>query len=194
MIRDRGYSGSVVQLRRAVARLRPPAAKPSCACRRFPASRRKSTGPTSATSWWAAPSAALSCFVITLSYSRALYLEFFFDQTMENFLRGHVHAFQYWGGQPRVILYDNLRSAVLERRGNQIHFQPAAAGTVRALSLRPASLPGPRRQSERARGTRHSVCARFVLGGPHLYHAGRMQSPGAGLARPGRAPAPLARR
>jgi hypothetical protein len=23
-----------------------------------------------------------------------LYLEFFFDQTMENFLRGHVHALQ----------------------------------------------------------------------------------------------------
>ena len=62
----------------------------------------------------------LSCFVMTLSYSRALYLEFFFDQTMENFLRGHVHAFEYWHGQPRVILYDNLKSAVLERRGNQI--------------------------------------------------------------------------
>jgi len=67
---------------------------------------------------------ALSCFVITLSYSRALYLEFFFDQTMENFLRGHVRAFQDWGGAPRVILYDNLRSAVLERRGNEIHFNP----------------------------------------------------------------------
>jgi hypothetical protein len=26
---------------------------------------------------------ALSCFVMTLSWSRALYLEFFFDQTME---------------------------------------------------------------------------------------------------------------
>src|SRR5215468_1966636 len=61
---------------------------------------------------------------MTLSYSRALYLEFFFDQTMENFLRGHVHAFQDWVGQPRVILYDNLRSAVLERRGNEIHFNP----------------------------------------------------------------------
>jgi hypothetical protein len=66
----------------------------------------------------------LSCFVATLSWSRALYLEFFFDQTMENFLRGHVHAFEEWAGQPRVILYDNLRSAVLERRGNEIHFNP----------------------------------------------------------------------
>jgi hypothetical protein len=61
---------------------------------------------------------------MTLSYSRALYLEFFFDQTMENFLRGHVRAFQAWQGQPRVILYDNLKSVVLERRGNQILFHP----------------------------------------------------------------------
>ena len=67
---------------------------------------------------------ALSCFVMTLSHSRALYLEFFFDQTTENFLRGHVHAFQAWNGQPRTILYDNLKSAVLERRGSQILFNP----------------------------------------------------------------------
>ena len=66
----------------------------------------------------------LSCFVITLSWSRALYLEFFFAQTIENFLRGHVRAFQDWSGAPRVILYDNLRSAVLERRGDQVHFNP----------------------------------------------------------------------
>ena len=66
----------------------------------------------------------LSCFVLTLSWSRALYLEFFFDQTMENFLRGHVRAFAAWSGAPRVILYDNLCSAVLERRGDQVHFNP----------------------------------------------------------------------
>jgi hypothetical protein len=61
---------------------------------------------------------------MTLSYSRAIYLEFFFDQSTENFLRGHVHAFQAWNGQPRAILYDNLKSAVLERRGSHILFNP----------------------------------------------------------------------
>jgi hypothetical protein len=61
---------------------------------------------------------------MTLSYSRALYLEFFFDQGMENFLRGHVHAFAAWQGLPRILLYDNLRSVVLERRGDAIHFHP----------------------------------------------------------------------
>jgi hypothetical protein len=35
-----------------------------------------------------------------------------------------VHAFQAWNGQPRVVLYDNLKSAVLERRGTQILFNP----------------------------------------------------------------------
>src|SRR6202795_1482362 len=41
-----------------------------------------------------------------------------------NFLRGHVEAFETWSGVPRVILYDNLKSAVLERQGNVIRFHP----------------------------------------------------------------------
>jgi len=45
----------------------------------------------------------LSCLVITQSWSRALYLEFFLDQTTENFLRGcgHVRAFSslVWSAQ-----------------------------------------------------------------------------------------------
>jgi len=36
---------------------------------------------------------------------------------MENFLRGHVGAFGARGDLPRVLLYDNLKSAVLERQG-----------------------------------------------------------------------------
>src|ERR1700744_5946756 len=44
---------------------------------------------------------------------------------MENFLRGHLGAFATWNGVPRVILYDNLRSAVLERHGDAIRFNPS---------------------------------------------------------------------
>ncbi len=124
MIRERGYTGSVVQLRRAVARLRPPAREAFLRLHTFPAEQAQVDWAHFGHVAVGRAKRALSCFVITLSYSRALYLEFFFDQTMENFLRGHVHAFQDWGGQPRVILYDNLRSAVLERRGNEIHFNP----------------------------------------------------------------------
>jgi hypothetical protein len=124
MIRERGYTGSVIQLRRAVARLRPPAREPFLKLQAFPAEQAQVDWAHFGQVAVGRARRTLSCFVATLSWSRALYLEFFFDQTMENFLRGHVHAFEDWSGQPRVILYDNLRSAVLERRGDEIHFNP----------------------------------------------------------------------
>jgi transposase len=124
MIRDRGYGGSVVQLRRFVACMRPIHREAFLSLRTFP-------GEQGQVDWAHFGEVAigrarrrLSCFVITLSYSRALYLEFFFDQRMESFLRGHIHAFEDWQGLPRTLLYDNLRSAVLERRGDAIHFNP----------------------------------------------------------------------
>ena len=61
---------------------------------------------------------------MVLSYSRRIYLRFFLDMRMENFLRGHQGAFETWGGLPRTLLYDNLKSAVLERRGEAIRFHP----------------------------------------------------------------------
>ena len=67
----------------------------------------------------------LMAFVMVLSYSRQIYLRFFLDARMENFLRGHMGAFQAWNGVPRVALYDNLKSAVLERQGSAIRFNPA---------------------------------------------------------------------
>jgi len=124
MIRDRGYTGSVEQLRRAVARLRPRQTEAFLRLHTFPAEQAQADWAHFGHVMVGRARRPLSCFVITLSWSRALYLEFFFDQMMENFLRGHVHAFEFFSGVPRVILYDNLRSAVLERRGDQIHFNP----------------------------------------------------------------------
>jgi transposase len=124
MIHERGYTGSVIQLRRAVALLRPPVHEPFLRLQMLPAEQAQVDWAHFGEVAVGRARRKLSCFVATLSYSRALYLEFFFDQTMENFLRGHVHAFEAWSGQPRVILYDNLRSAVLERRGDKIHFNP----------------------------------------------------------------------
>ncbi|MBV6434743.1 MAG: hypothetical protein IANPNBLG_05027 [Bryobacteraceae bacterium] len=124
MLRDRGYTGSIVQLRRAVARLRPNKQEPLLQLHTLAGEQAQVDWAHFGHVMVGRARRALSCFVMTLSYSRALYLEFFFDQTMENFLRGHVHGFDAWGGQPRVILYDNLKSVVLERRGDQIHFHP----------------------------------------------------------------------
>lgn len=66
----------------------------------------------------------LMAFVIVLSWSRQIFLQFYLNSQMENFLRGHVAAFGQWQGLPKILLYDNLRSAVLEREGNAIRFHP----------------------------------------------------------------------
>src|ERR1700680_2828561 len=66
----------------------------------------------------------LLAFVMVLSWSRRIFLRFFLDARMENFLRGHVAAFEAFNGCARVLLYDNLKSAVLERVGDAIRFHP----------------------------------------------------------------------
>ena len=124
MIQDRGYGGSVVQLRRFVSCIRPSHKEAFLSLRTFPGEQ----GQVDWANFGEVPVGCarrkLSCFVITLSYSRGLYLEFFFDQQMESFVRGHDDAFEDWKGVPRILLFDNLKSVVLERRGNDIHFNP----------------------------------------------------------------------
>lgn len=66
----------------------------------------------------------LMAFVAVLSWSRQIFLRFYLGAHRENFLRGHVGAFEAWGGVPRIALYDNLKSAVLERQGTTLRFNP----------------------------------------------------------------------
>jgi hypothetical protein len=66
----------------------------------------------------------LMAFVMVLSYSRRVFLRFFLDARMDAFLTGHARAFETFGAVPRVVLYDNLKSAVLERQGAAIRFNP----------------------------------------------------------------------
>jgi hypothetical protein len=51
-----------------------------------------------------------------------VFARFALDQTLESFMRGHVEAFAAFGGIPRTILYDNLKSVVLDRAGDHVRF------------------------------------------------------------------------
>jgi transposase len=124
MVRARGYQGGLVQLRRAVARLRPLPREAFLQLRTFPGEQGQADWAHFGEVRVGAGTRRLSCFVLTLSHSRALGLEFFFDQTIESFLRAHVSAFAQLHGAPRIVLYDNLRAAVLERRGDAVQFHP----------------------------------------------------------------------
>ena len=126
MVKQRGYPGtSDGHFRRIVARLRP----------RTPAEaylRLQTLPGEQAQVDWASfgkhtvgqVQRSLSAFVMVLSYSRMLYVRFFWGQTQPLFLQGHQQAFECFGGVPRVLLYDNLKSAVLERVGDAVRFHP----------------------------------------------------------------------
>lgn len=57
----------------------------------------------------------LDCFVMTLGWSRAMYVEFTTNGDTGSFIRCHPPAFESFGGVPREVLHDNLKSAVIER-------------------------------------------------------------------------------
>ena len=64
----------------------------------------------------------LYVFCMTLSYSRYSYLEFTVSLDMDTFLAAHIHAFDFFQGIPKSILYDNLKSVVSTRISNEITF------------------------------------------------------------------------
>jgi len=125
MVRQRGYPGSVVSLRRAVRALRPaPAAAAYLRLNLLMGEQGQADWGSFGTVTIGRATRRLSAFVLVLSWSRALHAVFTLDQSLESFLRGHVEAFQAFQGVPRVVLYDNLKSAVLERQGDAIRFHP----------------------------------------------------------------------
>lgn len=124
-IQARGYPGKETQVRAAVARLRP--ARPPVATVRF----ETEPGEQAQVDWGhfgeimhQGRQRRLYAFVMTLGWSRTISLEFTVSLELVWFLRCHLHAFRYFGGIPRQLLHDNLKTAVLDRHGGQIHWQP----------------------------------------------------------------------
>jgi hypothetical protein len=68
---------------------------------------------------------------MVLSYSRKIFLRFFLDARMANFLWAHRAAFDAFVGVPRILLYDNLKSAVIQREGAAIRFNPDGCSSRR---------------------------------------------------------------
>jgi transposase len=53
-------------------------------------------------------------FVAVLPASSYIYAEPFGDMKMENWIQGHVNAFEYFGGVPRLLIPDNAKTAVVK--------------------------------------------------------------------------------
>ncbi len=59
----------------------------------------------------------IHCFCAVLPFSFGLFMAVFPDETTESFLHGHLLAFRFFCGIPKVCLYDNLKTAVLSGSG-----------------------------------------------------------------------------
>jgi transposase len=167
MARARGYPGGASQFRAHVAQLRP--RRPAEAYLRL----KTLPGEQAQVDWGhfghvqiGRARRPLMAFVLVLSFSRQIFLRFYLDQRMDNFLRGHVAAFEALGGVARVLLYDNLRSAVLERRGAAIRFHPTLLDLSAHYRFEPRPV-APARGNEKGRVER---AIRYIRGN---FFAGR---------------------
>jgi transposase len=151
MAQARGYAGGASQFRAHVAQLRP--RRPAEAYLRL----KTLPGEQCQIDWGhfghvqiGRAKRPLMAFVMVLSFSRQLFVCFYLNQRMDNFLRGHVAAFDAFQGVPRVALYDNLRSAVLERRGEAIRFHPTLLDLSAHYRFEPRPV-APARGNEKGR-------------------------------------------
>jgi len=125
MVRARGYPGGEDHFRHLIAKMRPrKAAEAFLQLRTLPGEQAQVDWASFGRRPVEGGERTLSAFVMVLSYSRMLYVRFFYDQRMGNFLEGHVRAFEFFSGCAKTLLYDNLKSAVLERFDDAIRFHP----------------------------------------------------------------------
>lgn len=108
-VRDRGFVGSERLVRNFVRGLRP--LLPEDPVVRF----ETAPGQQLQVDWIEFRRERLSAFVATLGHSRASYIEYVNDERIETLVDCHIHAFEFFGGVPREVLYDNMKTVVIER-------------------------------------------------------------------------------
>ena len=122
LLRDEyGYEGSVDLVKRRLRELRPPLVRPAQRTGYRP-------GQVLQLDWAEMPTRPLLAgrerrvyaLVVSLPYSGAQSAFFSLELTLEAFLEGHVRAFEWLGGVPRECIYDNLRSVVARREGEEV--------------------------------------------------------------------------
>src|SRR5271170_5011967 len=151
MVKKRGYTGSKSAFRAIISRLRPRPHAEAYVRRAVLAGQEgqvdwahfgKLTVGRAQRDLWA--------FVMVLAYSRLRFLRFGLRAAMPSFLRGHVESFRFFDAVPRVVLYDNLKSAVVEREGDAVRFHPTLLALAGHYRFEPRAC-APYRPNEKGR-------------------------------------------
>lgn len=119
-----GYPGGITILKDHLLALRPKAQEAFFRIETPPGEQAQVDWANCGTIKIGSASRKLSAFCMILSHCRMLYVELTLSQRLEDFLACHLRAFQFFGGIPKKILYDNLKSVCLARLGPDIRFNP----------------------------------------------------------------------
>lgn len=76
-------------------------------------------------------------FVVTLGYSRRLWVQAYPHERLDVVLAGHEGAFRHFGGVPLECLYDNPRTLVLGRREGRVLWHPVVEDFARYYGFTP---------------------------------------------------------
>ena len=80
-------------------------------------------------------------FIMVLGFSRAIYAELVKSCTMQAFMDAHMRAFQYLGGVPMEILYDNMKHVVIDRRQGKANFNIEFSHFAHHYAFKPIASP-----------------------------------------------------
>jgi transposase len=108
-IRAAGYTGGITQLRDYVRAIRPtPVAEPVVRFETAPAQQGQVDFAHFRFPW-----GVRYALLVILSYSRLLWLRFYPRQDLRTLLDGLEAAFAFFGGVPRELLFDQMRSVIV---------------------------------------------------------------------------------
>jgi transposase len=118
-IKARGYTGGETRLKQFVRGLAPVPASPPIV--RF----ETEPGHQMQADWATVGRGAdkLKVFIATLGWSRASYVEFCDDERVETLIGCHERPLPAFGGVPKEVLYDNMKTVIIERNayGRGVH-------------------------------------------------------------------------
>jgi len=138
-IREKGYAGSYDVVRRFVSPLRAEAFPEATTRFETPPGRQGQVDWGQCWTILAGKRIKAHLFVMTLGFSRRMYAVGTEDEKMPSFIRSHIEAFDHFGGIPHEIVYDNLKSVVLERdfEGSRIKWNAPFWDFCRYYGFRP---------------------------------------------------------
>src|SRR5690242_4903955 len=161
-IKGRGYQGGETRVKQFVRTLIPePVAEPIIRFETEPGQQMQAD--------WATVGRGadrLSVFIATLGWSRVAYVEFCDDERVETLIRCHENAFAAFGGVTREVLFDNMKTVVLERNtyGRGVHrFHAGFLDYAKHAGFMPR-LCQPYRARTKEKSSGSSVISRAVSG------------------------------